>query len=61
MIGSARTALITAAGTSRNVIWRSPRPIVSRKPSRSRRVARRASDGKSTVEIATENTPWGSM
>ena len=32
-IGSASTALITAAGTSRNAIWRSPRLTVFRKPS----------------------------
>ena len=60
-IGSASTALITAAGTSRNAIWRSPIPTVSRKRVMSPRAAKRESDGNSTVAIATENIPCGSM
>ncbi len=60
-IGSARTALTTAAGMSRNAIWRSPVLTVARNPSMSPRVANRDSDGKRTVAIATENTPCGSM
>ena len=61
MIGSASTALTTAAGTSRNAIWRRPIDTVRRKPSMSPRVEKRASDGKSTVATATENIPCGSM
>ncbi len=50
---------------SRNAIWRSPVPTVPRKPVKS--PLSRASDacrdslGKSTVAIATENIPCGSM
>ena len=61
VIGSARTALTMLAGTSRNAICRRPRPTVCRKPARSFRAARRASEGNSTVAIATENIPCGSM
>ena len=49
------------AGISRKAIWRMPSPNVRRKPSSSPRAASRASDGKSTVAIATENIPCGSM
>ena len=61
MIGSASTAEATLAGISRKPIWRSPRETVSRKPSRSPRVASRESVGKRTVATATENMPCGSM
>ncbi len=61
MIGSASTALTTAAGMSRNAIWRSPLLTVRRNPSMSPREAKRDSDGKSTVAIATEKIPCGSM
>ena len=60
-IGSASTALTTAAGMSRNAIWRRPLLTVLRKPSMSPRTAKRESDGNSTVAIATENIPCGSM
>jgi len=56
-IGSARTALTTAAGMSRNAIWRSPVLTVARNPSMSPRVANRDSDGKRTVAMATEKNP----
>ena len=42
-------------------IWRRPIDTVRRKPSMSPRVAKRDSDGKSTVATATENIPCGSM
>jgi hypothetical protein len=61
MIGSASTAEATPAGTSRNTICRSPSDTVERKPSMSARAARRDIVGKSTVAIATENIPCGSM
>jgi len=55
------TALITPAGMSRKAICRSPDASVLRNPARSPRAARRASDGKRTVVIATEKMPCGSM
>ena len=61
MIGWASTAVKTLAGISRKAIWRIPRASVSRKPSMSPRVASRESVGKSTVAIATEKIPCGSM
>ena len=61
MIGSASTALTTAVGASRNAICRRPRETVSPKPRMSPRLASRESVGKSTVAIATENIPCGSM
>ncbi len=61
MIGSASTALTTAAGVRRNAIWRMPFETVSAKPRMSPRDANRESVGKRTVAIATENIPCGSM
>jgi len=61
VIGSARAAVTTLAGMSRNAICRSPRETVERKPSVSPRDANRASEGNSTVATATENIPCGSM
>ena len=58
MQSAAPTAL---AGTSVKPIWRNPSEMVSRNPSTSLRAARRESAGKSTVAIATEKMPWGSM
>ena len=62
MIGSASTALTTAAGSEqeRDLAQAARRPCRA-KPRMSPRAASRESVGKSTVAIATENIPCGSM
>jgi hypothetical protein len=56
-IGTASTAPTALAGMSVKPICPRPMETVSRKPAVSPRVASRERRGKSTVAIATENTP----
>ena len=60
-IGVASTASVTLAGISRKAICLRPSRTVPRKPSQSARTASRDSVGNSTVAIATEKIPCGSM
>jgi hypothetical protein len=59
-IGSDSTSRNADAGSSMKKICRSPRAMAERMPATSSRAARREIAGKSTVEIATLNTPCGS-